>query len=103
MPENNIVTFNSILINTVNTNSGVFVGTNSQDNWNSNSNNKSGFGRVLGARNVVNRAVNIFMDNDFIDTPIITSNYNGTKQPIGKTAADNIRIIGCGRTKKAQR
>jgi hypothetical protein len=102
MPENNTVTFNSILVNAINTNSGIFVGTNSQGNWNSNNNNKFGFGMVLGTRNVVSRAVNIFMDNDFIDTPIITSSYNGVKQPIDKKARDNITIIGCHRTKKEQ-
>lgn len=99
MPQNNTVTFNSILINAVNTNSGIFVGTNTQSNWNSNSNNKFGFGEVLGTGNVVSRAVNIFMDNDFIDTPIITSNYNGVKQTIDKTAKDSLTIYGCRRGK----
>lgn len=100
MPQSNTVTFNSILVNAVNANSGIFVGTNNQDNWNTNNNNKFGFGVVLGTRNVVSRAVNIFMDNDFIDTPIITSNYNGVKQPIDKIAKDNITIYGCHRIKK---
>ena len=79
MPQNNTVTFNSILVNAVNANSGIFVGTNSQSSWNTNNNNKFGFGVVLGARNVISRAVNIFMDNDLIDTPIITGNYDGVK------------------------
>lgn len=100
MPQSNTVTFNSILVNAVNINSGIFVGTNNQSNWNSNNNNKFGFGVILGTRNVVSRAVNIFMDNDFIDTPIITSNYNGIKPPIDKRDRDNITIYGCRRTKK---
>ncbi|MHB1391493.1 MAG: hypothetical protein ACYCYE_00145 [Clostridia bacterium] len=96
MSQNNMVTFNNILVNSVCTNSGIFVGTNSQVNWNSNNNNKSGFGSVLGARNVVSRAVNIFMDNDFIDTPI----FNGTELSPGMKGKDNITIYGCHRIKK---
>lgn len=101
MSHNN-VTFNSILVNTVNTNAGIFVGTNDQSNWSSNNNSKSGFGTVLGTRNVVSRSVNIFMDNDFIDTPIITSNYNGSKPSINKKPKENIMIYGCRRGKKEQ-
>ncbi len=100
MPQNNVVTFNSILVNSVNTNSGIFVGTNSQGSWSSNSNNKSGFGYVMGARNVVSHAVNIFMDNDLIDTPIITSNYNGAELPPSMKGKDNITIYGCHRIRK---
>lgn len=99
MPQNNIVTFNNILVNSSHTNSGIFVGTNSQGSWNSNSNNKSGFGSVFGAGNVVSRALNVFMDNDLIDTPIITSNYSGGQLPITKSK-DNITIYGCCRNKK---
>lgn len=102
MPQNNMVTFNNILVNSVYTNSGIFVGTNSQVNWNSNNNNKSGFGSVLGARNVVSHAVNIFMDNDLIDTPIITTNYNGAALPPSMKGKDNITIYGCHRRKKEQ-
>lgn len=102
MPQNNMVCFNSILVNSVDANSGIFVGTNSQGNWNSNRNNKSGFGSVLGARNVVSRAVNIFMDNDLVDTPIITSNYTGTELPTSMKVKDNITIYGCHRVKKEQ-
>lgn len=100
MPQNNIVTFNSILVNSVYTNSGIFVGTNSQVNWNSNNHNKSGFGSVLGARNVVSHAFNIFMDNDVIDTPIITNNYNGAELPPGIKGKNNITIYGCCRKRK---
>ncbi len=102
MSQNNTVTFNSILVNTVNTNAGIFVGTNAQSNWNSNSNSKSGFGSVSGTRNAVSHGVHIFMDNDFIDTPIITSNYNGLKHPADKPLKDNITIYGCCRGKKKQ-
>ncbi len=102
MSENNMVTFNNILVNSINRNSGIFVGTNSQSNWNSNNNNKSGFGSVIGPRNVVSRAVNIFMDNDLIDTPIITNNYTGVELPPSTKTKDNITIYGCHRMKKKQ-
>lgn len=85
MIDGNTVTFNNIVVNSLNTNAGIFVGTNSQSNWNSGSNSKSGFGSVLGTRNVITRSVNIFMDNDIIDTPIITNNYGGAKPPIGSS------------------
>lgn len=100
MPQDNTVSFNSILVNSITTNSGIFVGTNTQANWNSCSNNKSGFGEVLGTGNVISNGVNIFMDNDLIDTPIITSNYNGVKQPVNKQFKDNITIYGCHKKKK---
>lgn len=99
MSSNNAVTFNNILVNSINANSGIFVGTNAQNNWNSNNNIKNGFGMVLGTRNVISHAFNVFMDNDFIDTPIITSNYNGVKQPDDKKIKDNIIIHGCCRAK----
>jgi hypothetical protein len=93
MPENT-VTFNNILVNSLNTNAGIFVGTNSQSNWSSGSNNKSGFGSVLGTRNVISRSVNIFMDNDIIDTPIITNNYNGSKPPIDGKCKGSVTLYG---------
>lgn len=102
MPQNNMVTFNSILVNTLNSNSGIFVGTNSQYNWSSNSNNKSGFGSILGAGNAVSRGVNIFMDNDLIDTPILSNNYTGTALPPGMKAKDDITIYGYRRPKGQQ-
>ncbi|HYE82921.1 MAG TPA: hypothetical protein VEG39_12250 [Clostridia bacterium] len=100
MPQNNMVCFNNILVNSVNNNSGIFAGTNYQGDWKSSSNNKSGFGSVLGARNIISRAVNIFMDNDVVDTPVITNNYNGTELPPNAKGKDNITIYGCHRFKK---
>lgn len=75
MPQNNLVTFNSILVNAIGVNSGIFVGTNSQEYWNSNNNTKCGFGTVIGEQNIVSRAINHFLDNDLIDTPILTKDF----------------------------
>lgn len=98
MPQNNMVSFNNILVNAIYHNSGIFVGTNSQGNWNSSNNNKSGFGSILGTRNIVSHAVNIFMDNDVIDTPI----FNGAALLPNTKGKDNITIYGCHRIKKEQ-
>ncbi|HWR61127.1 MAG TPA: hypothetical protein VN580_05910 [Clostridia bacterium] len=100
MAQDNTVTFNSILVNSISTNSGIFVGSNLQNSWNSNGNHKSGFGNVIGNGNIVSRGVNIFMDNDFIDTPIITGNYSGLKQAGSKELKDNIKIYGCRSAKR---
>jgi len=75
MPGNNLVCFNNLLVNAVTFNSGIFVGTNTQLDWHTNNNNKFGFGTITGTGNIISRAVNIFNDNDILDTPIITQKY----------------------------
>lgn len=67
---NAFVCFDSIKVNAIETNSGIFVGTNTQFNWNTSSNIKSGFGVLIGKQNTVGRNINIVHDDDFIDTPI---------------------------------
>ncbi|MGE5677180.1 MAG: hypothetical protein ACM3ZR_03890 [Pseudomonadota bacterium] len=99
MPDNNIVSFNSILVNTISRNSGIFAGTNSQDDWSSNSNEKSGFGNIIGTSNAVSHGVHIFMDNDLIDTPIMARGYKPYKQPAAEKKS-NIRIYLCRKQKK---
>jgi hypothetical protein len=64
------VQFDSIRVNAIETNSGIFVGTNTQLYWSSARNNKSGFGSITGHHNQVARNINIFNDDDIIDTPI---------------------------------
>lgn len=93
MPENNLVCFNCLIVNAITSNSGVFVGTNTQSDWRTDSNNKYGFGTIAGTRNVVSRAVNVFNDNDLIDTPIITQNYIN-KLPEDKSKADSTKKPG---------
>ncbi|MDC3417390.1 hypothetical protein [Aquibacillus salsiterrae] len=67
--------FDSIKVFAIDTNSGIFIGTNRQGNWSSASNNKSGFGTVKGSHNHTKRNINIFKDDDMIDTPIKKINY----------------------------
>lgn len=64
------VTFDSITVNAIETNSGIFIGTNWQPSWRSNNNSKSAFGSITGHYNVIHENLNIFKDDDFIDTPI---------------------------------
>lgn len=103
MSQNNVVSFNSILVNYMDTNTGIFVGSNSQSYWQTSNNNKSGFGSVTGTGNVVSRAVNIFMDNDLIDTPIFVRGDN-IKAIEGKDKSDkNDNILIYGGRKNSQK
>jgi hypothetical protein len=64
------VQVDSIKVNAIETNSGIFVGTNTHINWSSISNQKSGFGSITGHYNAVVKNFNLFSDDDGIDTPI---------------------------------
>jgi hypothetical protein len=69
------VQFDSINVNALENNSGVFVGTNTQMYWSSHSNHKYGLGRITGKHNGVAKNINVFSDDDVIDTPI--NHYSG--------------------------
>jgi hypothetical protein len=73
MEKQPFIHFDSIKVNAIDTNAGIFVGTNTQSFWTSNSSTKSGFGSVTGSENIVTRAVCIFKDDDVIDTPITST------------------------------
>lgn len=64
------IVFQNINVNAIQDNSGIFVGTNEQNNWSTNVHSKSGFGTVFGNRNHVSRNIHLFRDDDVIDTPI---------------------------------
>lgn len=65
-----LVQFDKIVVNTIEVNSGIFVGTNLQYSWSSHNKVNASFAAVSGERNEVARNVNIIYDNDMIDTPI---------------------------------
>jgi hypothetical protein len=67
---NPYVQFDNINVNAIDTNAGIFIGTNGQNNWSSNNNTKSGFGSLFGKFNLVSKNINIVKDDDVIDTPI---------------------------------
>lgn len=64
------VQFDSIKVYVVDTNSGIFVGTNNQLHWTSSSDRKMGFGAIYGNFNKTSENFIHFKDDDVIDTPI---------------------------------
>lgn len=70
------VIFNNISVNSINSVSGIFVGSNTQWNWNSNSKTNLGFGTVGGEMNKVENPSNIVIDPDFVDYPVIEEHKN---------------------------
>lgn len=66
-----VVQFNQIQVNGMETNAGIFVGTNSQSGWSTHNKTNYSMG-VSGDHNLVYRNINVIYDNDGIDTPIIT-------------------------------
>lgn len=65
-----LVQFDRIVVNTMETNSGIFVGTNLQYGWSSHSKSNAAFSGISGNDNEVTRNVNVIYDDDMIDTPI---------------------------------
>lgn len=63
------VQFDSIKIQQVGGNSGVFVGSNLQINWSSQIKTNSALGTVIGSHNNFQSNMNIIYDNDVIDMP----------------------------------
>ncbi|WP_052125335.1 hypothetical protein [Pontibacillus halophilus] len=68
------IVFDTIAVNSVFKNSGVFVGENTQCYWRSTAKENSGGGTVVGSHNVMAYNYNLVVDNDVVDTPI----WNGS-------------------------
>jgi hypothetical protein len=64
----NQVTLNQISVNTIDTSSGIFIGTNYAHNWSSHRKNNYGFGSVSDS--LVSHTNSCVIDNDLVDTPI---------------------------------
>ncbi len=64
------IIFDSININNLSGNSGVFNGENTQSNWNSYIKNNFGQGSIIGKHNIFYQNVNVVEDNDLIDFPV---------------------------------
>ena len=67
---NLIVRFDRIVVNSIQTNAGVFVGTNLQYGWSSHSKSNASISDIYGDGNEFRQNVNVLCDNDVIDTPI---------------------------------
>lgn len=69
MPE--LIIFNCIAANSLNTNAGIFIGENAASGWDSNNKSDNVMNHIVGAANVLTAILTMFNDNDLIDTPII--------------------------------
>jgi hypothetical protein len=69
-PNTLVVHFDKIMVNSISTNSGIFVGTNSQYGWSSHSKSNANISDIVGDGNEFQNNVNILHDDDLIDTPI---------------------------------
>jgi hypothetical protein len=67
---NDLIQFDSINVNVIESNSGIFIGTNYQFCWNSHSKKNIAFGELSGHSNIIQQNMNLLCDNDLIDTPI---------------------------------
>ncbi|MGG1369923.1 hypothetical protein ABE322_29705 [Priestia megaterium] len=72
---NPFVQFDAIKVYVLDTNSGIFIGSNTQINWTSSSDRKMGFGSIYGNFNKTSENCIIFKDDDIVDTPIFRNNY----------------------------
>ncbi|EIT85583.1 hypothetical protein A374_10118 [Fictibacillus macauensis ZFHKF-1] len=70
------VLFHCINVNVIAQNAGVFVGTNTQLNWNSIVKMNTGAGNVVGSRNFSLYNKNVLYDNDVVDTYYRQNQYN---------------------------
>jgi hypothetical protein len=65
-----LVHFDQINVNAMETNSGVFVGTNTQSGWSSHNKTNTNISGISGDFNKVESNINVIYDNDGVDTPI---------------------------------
>lgn len=71
------IIFNKILVNSQETNGGIFLGENVAPNWETNNKNQIALGMVYGTFNSLPVNVNITLDNDYIDTLINDPDIQG--------------------------
>ncbi|MFC4321278.1 hypothetical protein [Litchfieldia salsa] len=67
--KNPYVTLQDINVNVIQTNAGIFIGTNRQSYWSTHSKANHGLGSISGNGNKTFRNVNIVIDPDTIDSP----------------------------------
>lgn len=63
------VFFDEINVNVIESNAGIFIGTNFQANWSTQSKANHGLGSISGNSNKTFRNLNIVIDPDTIDSP----------------------------------
>lgn len=77
MPD--LIIFNCIAVNGLQSNAGIMVGDIVASGWDSNNKNQMSAGLVFGAGNLFPANVGIINDNDFLDTPILDYNVQPQK------------------------
>jgi hypothetical protein len=75
LPES--IVFNTIAVNAIEDNSGIFVGQNTASGWASHSKTQGSIVSVIGFYNTLPHNLNIINDNDVIDTNINDYDYHG--------------------------
>ncbi|MGM9988224.1 MAG: hypothetical protein ACI35O_13490 [Bacillaceae bacterium] len=75
------VIFQNINVTSILTNSGVFVGDNCMNYWQSNLKQNMSIGIVIGKNNFIIRNTNILNDNDLVDNPIQGSSTSSPSPP----------------------
>lgn len=69
MPD--LIIFNCIAVNSMNTSAAVMIGDNAAAGWDANSKSSSSINTVAGAGNLFTANMTLLTDNDVIDTPIL--------------------------------
>ncbi|HYE82922.1 MAG TPA: hypothetical protein VEG39_12255 [Clostridia bacterium] len=69
MPD--LIIFNCIATNSMNTNAGIFIGDNAASGWDSNNKTEDVITQVAGVGNIFTAILTMMNDNDLVDTPII--------------------------------
>jgi hypothetical protein len=75
MPD--LIIFNCIAVNSLNTGTGIFIGDNAASSWDANNKSTNSISTVTGAGNVITANLSLISDNDVVDTPIIDSDITG--------------------------
>ncbi|MBC8079960.1 MAG: hypothetical protein H7X86_06420 [Gorillibacterium sp.] len=70
------INFNSVVINTLHTNTGVFMGENLQWGWSAHSKRINGNGAIFGQYNVICNPYALVNNNSVLDTPINDNDLN---------------------------
>jgi hypothetical protein len=66
------IKINNIIVNTMDTNSGILTGENDQPFWKAHGKSNYGFGKIMG-QNFVSDQINIVMDRDTVDHTIYSA------------------------------
>ncbi|MEO3943999.1 hypothetical protein [Gorillibacterium sp. CAU 1737] len=72
------ISFNSIVINSINTTSGIFIGDNQMIGWDSHSKRFNGVGKLVGQYNVILNPYVLVNNNSLFDTPISDNDLNSS-------------------------